>query len=134
MSLFSVWQSSQLDFNCSIQRGWRFVPPRLSHYLLPSTHLSFGKWQFLFEMLHVILLLAIKFFTSFGLLNNSLPCFSISGHLNPILNLHFPQILSDVILPSYSRPTNPQLHYSFHRPFFIHSYNMPSPSHSNATP
>jgi hypothetical protein len=46
------------------------------------------------------LLLTLHLFMIFGLLNNSLPCFSIHNHLTPILNLHFSQILSDMILPS----------------------------------
>ena len=46
------------------------------------------------------LLLALHLFMIFGLLNNSLPCFSVHSHLTPILNLHFSQILSDKIHPS----------------------------------
>ena len=48
----------------------------------------------------VLLPLALQLFVSFGLLDNFLPCFSIHSHLNPILNLQFSQILSDIILPS----------------------------------
>jgi len=46
------------------------------------------------------LLLTLHHFMIFGLLNNSLPYFSIYCRLTPILNLHFSQILSDMILPS----------------------------------
>lgn len=48
--------------------------------------------------------LGTKFFMSVGLINNSLSCFSIH---NRVLNLHFSSILSDIILPSQHRPTNP---------------------------
>ena len=82
-----------------------------------------------------LLLLVPLFFMSLSLLNNSLPCFPLHSHFTPILNLHFPQILSDITLPSQPRTTNPSrnwspLCYSFHRPFFIHSYLRPNPSYS----
>ena len=61
-----------------------------------------------------------------SLLNSSLPCFPLHSHLTPILNLHFPHILSDITLPSQPRSTNPPyrnwspLCHLFHRPFFTH--------------
>lgn len=48
----------------------------------------------------VLLPLALQLFVSFRLLNNFLPCISIHSHVNPILNLQFSQILSDITLPS----------------------------------
>ena len=68
-------------------------------------------------------------------LNNSPPCISIHSRLTPVLNLHFTQILSDIILPSQSQCTNPYcswspLCYSFNRPFFTYFDNMPNPSNS----
>ena len=47
-----------------------------------------------------LLFLVLHPFLSFGLFNHSLPCFSIHSHLTPILNLHFSNIPSDVILQS----------------------------------
>jgi hypothetical protein len=41
---------------------------------------------------------ALQLFVSFGLLSNSLSCSSIHSHLTSILNLHFSQIRSDIIL------------------------------------
>ena len=43
-------------------------------------------------------LLALQLFMSFGHLSNFPPCFPIHSHLTLILNLHFPQILPDIIL------------------------------------
>jgi hypothetical protein len=37
----------------------------------------------------VVILLALHLFMNFGLLSISLPCFSIHGHLTPIMNLHY---------------------------------------------
>jgi hypothetical protein len=55
----------------------------------------------LIEGMHTyLLLLALQLFESFGLLNNSLPRFSIHSHLIPIMNLHFSQIRSDIFLSS----------------------------------
>lgn len=48
----------------------------------------------------LLLLLALQLFVSFGLLNSSLPRFSIHNHPIPILNLHFSHTRSDIILPS----------------------------------
>jgi hypothetical protein len=53
-----------------------------------------------------LLLLLLRLFVSSGLLNNSLPCFSIHGRLTPILN-HFSQIRSDLNLLSEPRSTHP---------------------------
>jgi hypothetical protein len=46
-------------------------------------------------LLLLLLLLALRLYMSSGLLNNSLPGFSIHSHLTPILN-HLPQMLSHI--------------------------------------
>ena len=85
---------------------------------------------------YLLFLLALQILVSFGLLKNCLSYLSVHSHLIPILNLHFFRILFDIILPSYPRSTSSSYYnwsllcYSFHRPFFIHSYNMPSRSYS----
>jgi len=68
---------------------------------------------------------------SLRLLNSSLPCIPLHSHLTLILNLHFPQILSDITLSSQPRTPDPPyrnwspLCYSFHRPSFIHLQYAP---------
>jgi hypothetical protein len=47
-----------------------------------------------------LLLLGLQLLVDFGLLRDSLPFFFIHSHLTPVLGLHFPQICSDITLPT----------------------------------
>ena len=55
-------------------------------------------YSFIIFLLHLVLLLALQIFVSYGLLSSSLRCFSYHSQLTPVVKLYFSHISSETII------------------------------------